>query len=114
MVAECRYFDPLESQPWAAITPEQVGSSESHRLAKEAALQGMVLLRNDRAALPLRVGKVTAVLGPLANATLALASRYYDAVCPGAMTKFPWYAASSTPPPALCLRSRCPLPATSQ
>jgi beta-glucosidase len=52
----------------------------------------MILLRNQAVAgaggskaLPLRKGKVTAVLGPLANATLALASRYYDAVCPGRM-----------------------------
>lgn len=86
------YFDPLEDQPCAAIPPEAVGSGASHELAKESALQGMVLLRNEAVggaggakALPLRKGKLTAVLGPLANATLALASRYYDAVCPGLM-----------------------------
>jgi len=58
----------------------QVGSAASHELAKDTALQGMILLRNENGALPLRKGKVTAILGPLANATLALVSRYYDAV----------------------------------
>lgn len=88
---KCALVWQLESQEWAKITPEDVGNEASHQLAKESALQGMVLMRNENAALPLRQGKVTAVLGPLANATLALASRYYDAVCPGPMhPKLPW------------------------
>ena len=88
---KCAIVWQLESQAWAKITPDDVGNEASHQLAKESALQGMVLMRNENAALPLRRGKVTAVLGPLANATLALASRYYDAVCPGPMhPKLPW------------------------
>lgn len=42
------YFDPLESQPYAAIPAEAVGTNASHQLAKEAALQGMVLLANNK------------------------------------------------------------------
>ena len=79
------YFDPLDMVPFSKITPDDVGTHASHTLAKEAALQGMVLLTNENNALPLRRGAsvTTAVLGPLANITLGLMSRYYDAVCPG-------------------------------
>ena len=83
------YFDPLQQVPHAAIPPSAMGSDANHRLAKEAALQGMIMVRNAEPksgaskALPLQKGKVTAVLGPLANATLTMASRYYDAVCHG-------------------------------
>ena len=44
-------------------------------------------------ALPLRRGKAvrTAVIGPLANATLIMLARYYDAVCAGPLNvSFPW------------------------
>jgi hypothetical protein len=81
-----RYFDPLEMVPHSALTPADVGTEASHELAKEAALQGMVLLQNNRRqALPLKMGVTTAVLGPLANITLGMMSRYYDAVCPGTL-----------------------------
>eukprot|EP00041_Stephanoeca_diplocostata_P002461 m.26785 g.26785 ORF g.26785 m.26785 type:complete len:826 (+) comp13381_c0_seq2:48-2525(+) len=91
LLMDAGYFDPLEDQPYAAIPPEAVGSAASHALARETALQGLVLLRNERQALPLQASKTTAVLGPLANATLELASRYYDAVCPGPLnTSLHW------------------------
>jgi hypothetical protein len=48
--------------------------------SKDAAVQGLVLLKNSRVAdvpaLPLRRHKITAVLGPLANSTLHLMNRY--------------------------------------
>lgn len=77
--------------PYSALTPADVGTEASHELAKDAALQGMVLLQNThnnkqrRKALPLQTGVTTAVLGPLANITLGMMSRYYDAVCPGVL-----------------------------
>ena len=77
--------------PHSALTPADVGTEASHELAKDAALQGMVLLQNAhnnkqrRKALPLQTGVTTAVLGPLANITLGMMSRYYDAVCPGVL-----------------------------
>ena len=77
------YFDPVEMVPHSRIAPAEVGTAASHELAKDAALQGMVLLQNDKQALPLKKGVTTAVLGPLANITLGMMSRYYDAVCPG-------------------------------
>jgi beta-glucosidase-like glycosyl hydrolase len=42
------YFDPLENQPYAAIPAEAVGTNASHQLAMESALQGMVLLQNEK------------------------------------------------------------------
>lgn len=79
------YFDPVEMVPHSRIPPSAMGTEASHGLAKEAALQGMVLLQNNNHTLPLKQGKgvKTAVLGPLANITLGMMSRYYDAVCPG-------------------------------
>jgi beta-glucosidase len=63
------YFDPLQSVPFSKIAPDDVGTAESHALAKDAALQGMVLLQNKNNAIPLKRGASikTAVLGPLAN-----------------------------------------------
>ena len=72
---------------------DEVGTVASHELAFEAALQGMVLLKNTDGALPLKRGPgiKTAVLGPLANITLGMMSRYYDAVCPGRLNpNIPW------------------------
>lgn len=46
---------------------------------------------------------MTAVLGPLANATLALASRYYDAVCPGPLNPKERWAKGERP--SGCIRS---------
>ena len=98
------YFDPIEMVPYSALTPADVGTEASHQLAKEAALQGMVLLKNTQQALPLRTGKTTAVLGPLANITLGMMSRYYDAVCPGELdpTRGAWGKGMR---PSGCIRS---------
>jgi beta-glucosidase-like glycosyl hydrolase len=100
------YFDPLEMVPHSNLAPADVGTEASHQLAKEAALQGMVLIKNDQRqqALPLKTGKTTAVLGPLANITLGMMSRYYDAVCPGELDpeRGPWGKGMR---PSGCIRS---------
>jgi beta-D-xylosidase 4 len=93
LLLKAGYFDPLSMVPHASITPGAVGTAASHELAHGAALQGMVLLRNEKQALPLKrgAGVKTAVLGPLANITLGLMARYYDAVCPGPLNpEIPW------------------------
>ena len=95
------YFDPLEDLAAAGLDfpPQAMGTAASHALARDAALQGLVLLRNEAPnppkpeakALPLRRGVKTAVLGPLANITLLMMARYYDAVCAGPLnTSLPW------------------------
>lgn len=51
--------------------PSDVCSSEHRKLALEAALQGIVLLKNEQKFLPLNKHVITslAVIGPLANST---------------------------------------------
>ena len=95
--SQAGYFDPLDTVKESSIPPDAVGTAASHALAKDAALQGMVLLRNAvpvggaAPALPLRRGVRTAVIGPLANVTLMMMARYYDAVCAGPLnTHLPW------------------------
>lgn len=97
LLMQAGYFDPLGSVKEASIPPAAVGTAASHTLAKDTALQGMVLLRNEvpagasAPALPLRRGVQTAVIGPLANATLVMLARYYDAVCAGPLNaSLPW------------------------
>ena len=71
-------FDPLATQPYAQIPFEAIGSMEHRNLAIEAALQGMVLLRNDATLLPLVPGaKSVALVGPFANYT-AIAGNYFE------------------------------------
>lgn len=40
-------FDPPSSVGWAALGSEAINSSHSQQVADEAALQGMVLLKNE-------------------------------------------------------------------
>lgn len=51
--------------------PQDVCSSEHKKLALEAAMQGIVLLKNDHKILPLDKHSISslAVIGPLANST---------------------------------------------
>eukprot|EP00750_Incisomonas_marina_P016332 INCI19095.30.p2 GENE.INCI19095.30~~INCI19095.30.p2 ORF type:complete len:431 (+),score=75.69 INCI19095.30:1469-2761(+) len=80
-----------------------MGSNSSHLLAREVAAQGLVLLRNERHALPLKAGKKTAVIGPMSNATLGLLNRYWDAACPGTLD--PTHRWGHGMRPAGCIRS---------
>ena len=49
------YFDSPDIVPYAMISPKAVGTAESHALAYDTALQGLVLLRNENDALPFKV-----------------------------------------------------------
>ncbi|WP_367128003.1 glycoside hydrolase family 3 C-terminal domain-containing protein [Saccharothrix sp. HUAS TT1] len=62
-------FDPVGRNPYAAITPDVIDAPEHRRLAREAATEQVVLLRNDRKTLPLSTedAKRVAVVGQLAD-----------------------------------------------
>jgi beta-glucosidase len=59
-------FDP-DGGPYADIDASVINSPAHQKLAREAASQAMVLLKNDRGQLPLKPGGKVAVVGPLAD-----------------------------------------------
>ncbi|TBU52310.1 beta-xylosidase [Dichomitus squalens] len=70
------YFDPPESQPYRQLGWSDVNTPEAQQLAHTAAVEGMVLLKND-GTLPLskHVRKL-ALIGPWANATTLMQGNY--------------------------------------
>lgn len=71
-------FDPDELNPWTAIKPEVVNCEKHKQLAFEAAAKSIVLLKNDRHALPLDKDtlKNLLVLGPTAADVTSLLGNY--------------------------------------
>ena len=83
-------FDPLEAQPLTRIPFEAIDSEDHRALAFEAALQGMVLLRNDAGILPLPAvneGRI-AVIGPMGNVSESLLGNYFQQRCAADPTTF--------------------------
>ncbi len=89
-------FDPVESVRWSSIGAEAINSSAHQAVAYDAALQSMVLLKNEKQAggvaaagapapapaLPLRVGSRVAVVGPGSLAQHGLVGPYFgDCIC---------------------------------
>ena len=75
-------FDPPGASEWHAFGEETLNSSAHQAAVWDAALQGLVLLKNDGDALPLAAGGAVAVLGPQAVGRRSLLSDYYgDDVC---------------------------------
>lgn len=60
-------FDPPGSQPYEHFGPEVVGNASHHQLSLEASRQGLVLMQNNGATLPLRRGVKLAIIGPNAE-----------------------------------------------
>merc|ERR1719272_2319920 len=56
-------FDPPEDSPWTSIGLDDINSTYAQSVAYDAALQGMVLLKN-KGALPTKAGSNIAVIGP--------------------------------------------------
>jgi beta-glucosidase-like glycosyl hydrolase len=62
-------FDPLETQPYAALGKESINSSATQDLLLDLTLQSLVLLKNHDQLLPLTQGVKLAVIGPHTNTT---------------------------------------------
>ena len=84
-------FDDPAGQALARVGMGEVNTTASQALVQEAAAQGMVLLRNHEATLPLAGANLkVAVVGSHAKATRSLLSDYYgDEVCFGKATGSP-------------------------
>ena len=54
-----------EDSPWTGIGLDDLNSTYSQAVAYDAALQGMVLLKNAKSALPIKQGVKLAVVGPM-------------------------------------------------
>ena len=71
-------FDPDDRNPYTQIPTSVIGSEPHRRLAREAAVKSLVLLKNKDGALPLRKDlKKVYVTGPLAADAFALIANYY-------------------------------------
>ena len=70
-------FDPPARVKYASITPDQNNTDSNRKLAREVALQSIVLLKNQNNILPLsKKIKTIAVVGPYANDTSVLLGNY--------------------------------------
>ncbi|CAJ2649075.1 unnamed protein product [Trifolium pratense] len=78
------FFDGDPSkQPYGKLGPKDVCTPENQELAREAARQGIVLLKNSPGSLPLssKAIKSLAVIGPNANATRVMIGNYEGIPC---------------------------------
>ena len=82
-------FDPPSSQPWGGYGLERVDTPEHRALAMDAALQGFVLLQNDKAALPLKPGATIAVLGPNSDSAEWQLGNYHERTTPSGVLVSP-------------------------
>ncbi|KAF8115736.1 hypothetical protein N665_0025s0191 [Sinapis alba] len=74
--------DP-KKQPYGNLGPQDVCTAENQELAREAARQGIVLLKNSNGSLPFSPSaiKTLAVIGPNANVTDTMIGNYHGVPC---------------------------------
>lgn len=74
-------FDPKADQMFFHNNIDLVGADAHRELAKEAAQQSIVLLKNDGDILPLKPGKNIAVIGPHSSGNEVFLSNYHGSAC---------------------------------
>lgn len=79
-ILEAKYDLGLFDDPYrygdAKLAAKEVGSKENRNIARNAAAQSMVLMKNDNAVLPLKKSGTVAVIGPLVNNSLNMAGTW--------------------------------------
>ncbi|MBR8534017.1 glycoside hydrolase family 3 C-terminal domain-containing protein [Carboxylicivirga sediminis] len=71
-------FDPIEMNPHNQLSPDIINCQKHIQLAKQMALESIVLLKNDNSVLPLDKNiKTPYVTGPFAASTDVLFANYY-------------------------------------
>jgi len=71
-------FDAPEKSKWANLGSKDVDTPEHRALARKAATESVVLLKNDNNLLPVKKNiKHVLVMGPAANSTMPLLGNYY-------------------------------------
>ncbi len=79
-------YDPPQQVPWTRITPDVIDSPQHRALARQAAREAIVLLKNEGHLLPFDKEKTgtVAVIGPLADVALlgGYTGKYSHAVSP--------------------------------
>jgi len=71
-------FDPPEMNPYSGIPTDVIGSKEHRQLSRKAAIESIVLLKNDNNVLPLKKDmKRLFITGPTAASVEVLLGNYY-------------------------------------
>lgn len=112
-------FDRADATPWAKLTLTDNDTDAHRAVAREAARESIVLLKNERGALPLKAGvKTIAVIGPTADSLDVLLGNYngtpsrYTTILQGIQKRFAGAKILSVAGSALTETDAVPIPAS--